>query len=156
MTDEVGFEVYLAQSYEQAVETVTSSLKTQGFGILTQVDVRATMKEKLGVDFRPYTILGACNPPLAHRALEQAPEVGLMLPCNVTVESSEAGTSLVRIANPASMLTSAGLPDNVVLKEVAQQATQKMLNVVDLLKKEYGAYQANRPEAAVPPASQQS
>src|SRR5690606_20567519 len=100
---ELGYTLALPQPYEQALGTVTAALKTQGFGVLTRIDVRATLKEKLGEDFRPYTILGACNPPLAHKALTAAPEIGLLLPCNVTVEQTQPGQSLVRIANPAVM-----------------------------------------------------
>jgi uncharacterized protein (DUF302 family) len=133
MNNVFGFDVTLNQSYEQAIETVTAALKTQGFGVLTRIDVRATLKEKLGVDFRPYTILGACNPPLAHRALEHAPEVGLMLPCNVTVEESAPGQTLVRIANPALMVQTVNRPDDPVLQEVAETAQKKMESVVQAL-----------------------
>ena len=98
MTKEIDFEIYLDQSYEQSVSLVTEALQSEGFGVLTSIDVRATLKKKLGEEFRPYVIIGACNPPLAHRALSQDPKVGLMLPCNVTVEALEEGGSLVRIA----------------------------------------------------------
>jgi uncharacterized protein (DUF302 family) len=75
----------LAMSYDQVLERMPSALATEGFGVLTRIDIRETLHKKLGVDFRPYTILGACNPPLAHQALNHALEIGLMLPCNVTV-----------------------------------------------------------------------
>jgi uncharacterized protein (DUF302 family) len=133
MTNPLGYEVTLAQPYEQAIETVIAALKTEGFGVLTRIDVRATLKEKLGADFRPYIILGACNPPLAQRALELAPELGLMLPCNVTVEETDARHSLVRIANPGTMLAAAGKPDNADLQVVANLAVGKMENVVTAL-----------------------
>lgn len=135
MTNELGYEVVLAQPYEQAIESVIAALKTEGFGVLTRIDVRATLKEKLGTDFRPYIILGACNPPLAHRALELAPELGLMLPCNVTVESAGEQQSLVRLANPGAMLSAAQQPESGDLQALAEQATQKMERVVAVLKK---------------------
>lgn len=133
MAEVLGFEIALDQSYETAIESVTAALKTQGFGILTRIDVKATMKEKLGVDFRPYAILGACNPPIAHRALTIAPEVGLLLPCNVTIEETGAGKSLVRIANPAIMVQSVNHPDSE-MAEVAAAALEKINKVVELLK----------------------
>lgn len=133
MANDLGFEVTLAQPYEQAIEQVIAALKTEGFGILTRIDVRATMQEKLGADFRPYIILGACNPPLAHRALTLAPELGLMLPCNVTVEAASEFSSLVRLANPGAMVMAANQPDDAGLQELAAQATAKMERVVTVL-----------------------
>ena len=133
MFDELGFEIHMKQPYEQALEAVTAALKTQGFGILTRADVRATLKEKIGVDFRPYTILGACNPPLAHKALQHAPEVGLLLPCNVTVEENPTGGSIVRIANPAGMVRQLNRPGDIALEEVANEALQKLKSVVNIL-----------------------
>ena len=135
MISEVGFELQIDQPYEGAIETLTAALKTQGFGVLTRVDVRATMKEKLDVDFRPYVILGVCNPPLAHKALSHAPEVGLLLPCNVTVEESQPGKSLVRIANPATMVQAVNRPGDAVLEEVAEEALQRMLRVLEALQR---------------------
>lgn len=126
MSQEIGFEVRLNLPYEEAVEKVIAALKLQGFGVLTRIDVRATLKEKLGEDFRPYVILGACNPPLAHRALTQDAVVGLMLPCNVTVEQDPAGGSITRIANPEMMLTIGTLQDNPALLEVAKLAKEKL------------------------------
>jgi uncharacterized protein (DUF302 family) len=134
MTTELGFELHLLQPYAQAIESVIAALKTQGFGILTRIDVRATMKEKLGVDFRPYAILGACNPPLAHKALCLAPEVGLLLPCNVTVEEVSPGSSMVRIANPAMMVQAVNQPEDSGMQEVAAAAGEKIQKVIALLK----------------------
>ncbi len=131
MDEQLGFEVTLNLPYAQAIEAVTAALKTQGFGVLTHIDVRATLKEKLGADFRPYVILGACNPPLAHRALQTDPTLGLLLPCNVTVEESGENTSLVRLTNPAMMVNFTS--DPAALKEVAEQASQKIKNVVQAL-----------------------
>lgn len=122
MTQELGFEVHLNLSYEETLERVINALKGRGFGVLTRIDVTATMKEKLGEDFRPYTILGACNPPLAHRALLNDPVIGLLLPCNVTVESDEAGGSLVRIGNPEMMMKVGNMSENEAITSVAKEA----------------------------------
>lgn len=129
ISTELGFEVQINLPYESAVEVVTGALKAEGFGVLTRVDVKATMKEKLGADFRPYVILGACNPPLAHRALSANAQVGLMLPCNVTVEELPDGSSLARIANPIMMMTAGNLGENPELVEVAQLAYEKLARV---------------------------
>jgi uncharacterized protein (DUF302 family) len=133
MAEQLGFEFSLAQPYTQAIESVTAALKTQGFGILTRIDVQATMKEKLGADFRPYAILGACNPHLAHKALCLAPEVGLLLPCNVTVEEIAPNESLVRIANPAMMVLAVS-DAGAAMEEVAAAATDKIQKVIASLK----------------------
>ncbi len=134
MTDEMGFEVRLAVSYEEAMEKVVAALKKEGFGVLTRIDVKATLQEKLGADFRPYAILGACNPPLAHKALSTDAVVGLMLPCNVTVEADPAGSgAIVRIANPEAMMQMGALQANETLREVAGQARKKLERVADAL-----------------------
>jgi uncharacterized protein (DUF302 family) len=122
MTEELGFEVHLNLAYEAALERVINALKGRGFGVLTRIDVKATMKEKLGKEFRPYAILGACNPPLAHRALSNDPVIGLLLPCNVTVESDEAGGSLVRIGNPEMMMKVGNISENAEITSVAKEA----------------------------------
>lgn len=129
MDTDLGFEVYLNQPYEKALETVAAALKVEGFGVLTKIDVQTTFKEKLGADFRPYAILGACNPPLAHRSLSNDPQVGLLLPCNVTVEAAEGGGSIVRLVNPETMLAVGYLADNPVLKDVAREARQRLERV---------------------------
>ena len=133
MTQEIGFEVHLDLPYEAALEKVIAALKSEGFGVLTRIDVQATLKEKLGEDFRPYSILGACNPALAHRALQTDPVVGLMLPCNVTVEADPLGGSLARIANPEIMLAVGALEHNEALKEVATTARVKLERVAESL-----------------------
>ena len=133
MSTQLGFEVHLEQPYEEALETVTAALKTEGFGILTRIDVKATFKEKLGADFRPYAILGACNPPLAQRALSADATMGLMLPCNVTVEADPAGGSLARIADPQTMLQVGELAQNAALKEVAAEAYARLERVAQKL-----------------------
>jgi uncharacterized protein (DUF302 family) len=135
MTESIAFQVHLEQSYEQAIEAVTAALKTEGFGVLTHIDVRATLQKKLGQEFRPYAILGACNPPLAHRALAHDAQAGLMLPCNVTVEAGVEGGSIVRIADPAVMLQVGGMDRNPVLRQVAAEARARLERVAQFLGK---------------------
>lgn len=134
MENQLGFHIPLKISYDKALIAVTDALKAEGFGVLTRIDVQATLKEKLGADFRPYAILGACNPPLSHRALSAEAEVGLMLPCNVTVESDDAGGSIVRIANPDAMLTIGALGDNPILVDVAREARARLERVAQSLR----------------------
>ncbi len=133
MTPEIGFEIVLDLAYEDALSKVTEALKAEGFGVLTQIDVRATLKEKLDEDFRPYAILGACNPPLAHRALTHEPTIGLMLPCNVTVEADGESSTIVRILNPKVMMDVGTLHENEALSEVASQAYQRLERVAKAL-----------------------
>ncbi len=113
--------------YEQAVEKVAEALKGEGFGVLTQIDVKATLKKKLDADFRKYVILGACNPPLAHQALEAELEIGLLLPCNVIVYEEDGG-SVVSIVDPISML---GVVENPNLDPVAQEARTRLQRVIE-------------------------
>jgi len=134
MTQQVAFEVTLALPYDQAIEKLTAALKTEGFGILTRIDVKATLKEKLNADFRPYSILGACNPPLAHRALAHDAQAGLMLPCNVTVEAKDAGTSVVRIGDPDAFLKIGDFGKDPVLQAVAREAREKLKRAADSLR----------------------
>ena len=128
---ELGFEISLPVSYEAAIEKVTEALKAEGFGVLTSIDVKETMKKKLDVDFRKYAILGACNPPLAHRALSARPEVGLLLPCNVIVYETEPGQSYVSLVDPLAML---GVIQDADLESVAQEARQRLQRVAEALK----------------------
>lgn len=134
MVQELGFEVHLNRSYEDALELVTAALKEEGFGVLTEIDVEATLRKKLGEDFRPYSILGACNPPLAHRALMADGQVGMMLPCNVTVEADPDGGSIVRILNPDMMVLAGDLGQNTALREVASEARAKLERVAESLR----------------------
>jgi uncharacterized protein (DUF302 family) len=129
-TTPLGFGLDLTVPYERAIEEVTAALKEQGFGVLTTIDVKATLKEKLDTDFRPYTILGACNPPLAHRALLTDLEIGLMLPCNVIVYEIEAGTSRIEFLDPVVAL---GIVGNEQLMPVAQEAKQRLERVAQRL-----------------------
>lgn len=124
-----GFGTSLNLPYDEAVLRVKAALKTEGFGVLTEIDVRQTLREKLGVEMESYVILGACNPPLAHRALEQELDIGLLLPCNVVVRA-EGASSRVDIADPQAML---GIVGNEQLNVVADEARQRLLRVVAAL-----------------------
>ncbi len=117
-----GFGASLDVPYEDAILRVKDALKAEGFGVLTEIDVRRTLKEKIGAQMEPYIILGACNPQLAHRALTTEPEVGLLLPCNVVVRA-EGGGSRVEIADPKVMLDIVG---NDALDAVADEAKQRL------------------------------
>lgn len=130
---QIGFEVPLPLRYADAIPVVRNALKAEGFGVLTEIDIKATFKEKLGKDFRPYLILGACNPPLAHAALSADAAVGLLLPCNVTVEEVDASHSLVRLTDPELMLASAPGMSNAV-HQVATDAHARMSRVANELK----------------------
>lgn len=132
---ELAFEVHLDTTYEDAIERVTAALEDEGFGVLTRIDVDKTLKEKIDVDFRPYVILGACNPTLAHRALTHRADVGLMLPCNVTVEADNAGGAIARIVNPDMMLQLGDLTNDAALQEVAAEALQRLERVAGALTK---------------------
>jgi uncharacterized protein (DUF302 family) len=123
MTTELGFRVKLNTTYADAVQKTTQALKAEGFGVLTEIDVQATLKQKLNVDFRRYTILGACNPPLAHRALSANLDVGLLLPCNVTVYEEGDG-AVVTAVNPVLML--GALQDDQLVCDVAEEAKVRL------------------------------
>ena len=116
--------------YEQAVEKVREALAAEGFGVLTEIDVKATLKEKLDVDFRPYIILGACNPPFAYKTLQAEEQIGLMLPCNVVVQEAADGRSIVAALNPLVAMESVGNPE---LEPVAKEVTDKLRRVVQAL-----------------------
>ena len=126
----VSTTVRLNTDYESALARVIGALKAEGFGVLTEIDMKETFKKKLGVDFRPYKILGACNPPLAHRALTIAPEVGLLLPCNVTVSQVEDRVIEVSLVDPLAML---GVVVNPELEPVAQEARARLERVAAAL-----------------------
>ena len=130
VTTQLGLTVRLNTSYEAALSRVTESLKAEGFGVLTEIDVQATLKQKLGVEFRPYKILGACNPPLAYRALSAAPEVGLLLPCNVTVALADDGLVDVALVDPLAML---GVVANPALQPIADEARARLERVAAAL-----------------------
>ncbi|MFQ5689179.1 MAG: DUF302 domain-containing protein [Gemmatimonadota bacterium] len=111
--------------FEQAVERVTEALGAEGFGVLTSIDVRETLRRKLEVDFKPYTILGACNPNLAHEALETDDNIGLLLPCNVVVAGREEGSE-VAIARPTSLLAIAHRPEVAPIAALAETKLRRV------------------------------
>ncbi|MHB1134064.1 MAG: DUF302 domain-containing protein [Chloroflexota bacterium] len=121
-----GFGAKTRLAYSQAVEATKLALKEEGFGVLCEIDVSKTMKEKLGVDFSPYVILGACNPPLAHQALSAEPDLGLLLPCNLVVYEEEGGT-IVKAMDPEPVL---GLVGNPALAPVAAEVRARLERVI--------------------------
>ena len=125
-----GFQTAVDLPYEEAVARATAALQQEGFGVLTEIDVQATLKKKLDVDFRRYLILGACNPHLAHRGLIAEKELGLLLPCNVIVYEDEPGRSVISIVDPLAML---GVVDNPALREVADEAAARLQRVAAAL-----------------------
>ncbi len=131
MATDIGIRATLNLPYEQAVQKTTDALKAEGFGVLSQIDIQATLKQKLDVDFRRYVILGACNPPLAHRALSANLDVGLLLPCNVTVYEEGDG-SVVTAVDPVEML--GVLKEDLVAHEVAMEARTRLQRVIADLK----------------------
>ncbi|MHB8630006.1 MAG: DUF302 domain-containing protein [Aggregatilineales bacterium] len=118
--------VRLHTDYDTALQRTIEALKGEGFGVLTEIDVKETFKQKIGVDFRPYKILGACNPALAHRALTIAPEVGLLLPCNVTVSYIEDNVTEVALVNPLGMF---GFLNRAELEPIAKEAHVRLERV---------------------------
>ncbi len=126
----IGIKVRLNTDFENAYQQTVAALKAEGFGVLTEIDVKETMKKKLNVDFPQYKILGACNPPLAFKALSAVPEVGLLLPCNVTVRQLEDGGIEVGLVDPLSML---GVIPSPALQPVADEAAARLKRVADAL-----------------------
>ena len=133
MTDKLGFEVRLTVSRDDAIDKATGALEAEGFGVLTRIEMDQAFREKIGKKFRPYTILGACNPKLAYAALTSAPEIGLILPFNVTVEADIHG-SLVRIVNPEIIMQTDELAANDALRSVANDASQRLQRVAEALR----------------------
>lgn len=118
-------------SFDEAVEKVTEALKQEGFGVLTEIDVKATLKNKLDVDFRSYKILGACNPPYAYKALEAENKIGIMLPCNVIVQETTDGDMEVAAVDPVASMMAI---ENQKLIDIATEIQQKLKTVIEKLK----------------------
>ena len=130
MFSKYGFGKKVTMPFDKAVERVTQELQKEGFGVLTDIDVAATLKKKLGKDMPPYRILGACNPPLAHRALEAEPSIGLLLPCNVVVRQDGTGTVFVEIMDPNAVLD---LVDKPAITGLAREVRQKLERVLQVV-----------------------
>ena len=125
------FSTKLAGDIEAVEQKVISALKEEGFGVLTEIDIQATLKKKLDVDHRPYKILGACNPPLAHKALEAEPDIGLLLPCNVVIREADDHSIIVSFMDPAAVLT---LVDRDDIKTLADEVRARLERVRQALK----------------------
>ncbi len=123
-----GMTRVLAMGFEAALARIPEALKTEGFGVLTEIDVKETMRKKLDLDFRRYRILGACNPPLAHQALSANLEVGLMMPCNVIVYEDDAGKTVVKAIDPLNTMAAQG---DAQMREVAAAVRDKLARVLE-------------------------
>jgi len=126
----IGINITLNTSFDEAIRLVTAALKEQGFGVLSDLDMQATMKEKLGVQMLPYRILGACNPPLAYKAVQAEPDIGLLLPCNVVVREEAPGRVAVAFIDPQRI---ASMVDKPEIHQVADDATQRLQRARDSL-----------------------
>ena len=136
MSERLSFDVKLEErDHEAAIDRVTAALAEEGFGVLSRIDVHSALKKKLGVDFRPYSILGACNPQFAHQALQANPEIGVLLPCNVAVEAAEDGQgTVVRVGDPEVLLSTGGMNEEPGLKDLAEEVKSRLQRVAIALR----------------------
>ena len=123
-----GIQKTLDIGFDDALAKVPEALKAEGFGVLTEIDVKATLKKKIDVDFRRYRILGACNPPFAHKALEHSLDVGMLMPCNVIVYETDEGKTRVSAVDPMQTMAAQGDPEMAPLAEAVQQKLQKVID----------------------------
>jgi len=128
---EYYFNTTINDTFDVAIGKITEALKTEGFGVISDIDIQAKMQEKLGVDFKKYRILGACNPSAAYKALQVEEKIGTMLPCNVIVIDKENGTTEISAINPVASMMAI---ENPALAPIAQEITEKLKKVIDLLK----------------------
>lgn len=132
-----GFGTTVALDFERAIENTKQALAAEGFGILCEIDVAGTMKKKLDIDFRPYVILGACNPPLAHKALTAERDIGLLLPCNIIVYADDTpGQTVIAAMDPVEAL---GLTGNAALRPVAEEVKSRLIRALDAVEREVPA-----------------
>lgn len=127
---DIGLKKNLAYGYDEAMKRVPEALKTEGFGVLTQIDMKDTLKNKLGVDFRRYSILGACNPPIAHKALSAHLGFGLLVPCNVTIHEGDDGKAVLQVVDPMQTVAPQVSPE---LAALAGEVREKLVRVVEKL-----------------------
>ena len=126
-----SMKINLKSEFQPTREKVVQELQKEGFGVLTEIDVQATLKKKLDVDRRPYQILGACNPPFAHKVLEAEPDIGVLLPCNVVIMQEEDGSTTVSAMDPQAVLQ---MTSNEAVVEVAVEVRKRLVNVLDQVK----------------------
>jgi len=122
-----GIQKTLDMGFDDALKKIPEALKTEGFGVLTEIDVQQTLKKKLDVDFRRYRILGACNPPFAHKALQHSLDVGMLMPCNVIVYETDEGRTVVSAVDPMQTMAAQGDPEMRPLADAVQQKLKKVV-----------------------------